>query len=183
MILHGDKMLTREECINLVKSVKRFTKAKLFYKGDKGEKRSIFMPNQRNSLQKLLTLQKGTSLYGKIDSLTRKIGYSLNADTIKFSILKYKKGHFIYKHRHDRDGDIFLTFVIQLNDSSDYNGGDFVYWIDGKEYRMDREIGYGLIIGPEVEHEVEIVTGGERHSFILFLSYPEVKSLTKPSII
>ena len=48
---------------------------------------------------------------------------------------------------------------------------------------MDREIGYGLIIGPEVEHEVEIVTQGERHSFILFLTYPELKSLSKPSII
>lgn len=183
MFLHGDKMLTREECNQLVKSVKKFTKAKLFYKGNKGETKSVFMPNQRNSLQKQLTLHKGTLLYNKINCLIEKNGYSLNVNSVKFNILKYKKGHFIYKHKHDRGGNIFLTFVIQLNDSSDYQGGDFVYWIDGKEYRMDREIGYGLIIGPEVEHEVEIVTQGERHSFILFLTYPELKSLSKPSII
>lgn len=183
MFLYDNKMLMKEECNLLVKKIKRYSKSMLYFKSNFGKTKEIFKPNQRNSLEKSLLLNKGTSLYNKIDSIVKEVGFTLNSDKIKFKVLKYKKGHFIFKHRHNHYGDIFLTFVIQLSDSTDYEGGDFKYWIKDKEYKLNREIGHGIIIGPEIEHEVEIVTSGERHSLVLFLNYSEVKSLTKTSII
>ena len=183
MILLKDVIFSKDECDSLVNSIKRFTKAKLYFKGDGGVKTPTISPSQRNALSKDSYLIPNTQLYNSIDTAVRKVGFKLNSDKLKFSVVKYKKGHFIYKHRHDRDGNIFLTCVIQLNDSTDYSGGDFLYWIDGVEYTLTKEIGNGIIIGPEIEHEVTIVTSGERHSFVLFLDYVDVLPLNKQSII
>jgi hypothetical protein len=183
MFLSKEVILSKDDCFALVESMEGFTEAKLYYKGQGGIPTPVLMPSQRNALTREHHLLQNTLLYDKINSAVKSVGYELVAPDIKYSVVKYQVGHFISKHRHDRDGNIFLTIVIQLNDSDNYKGGDFLYWIDGIEYSLDKTIGSGIVIGPEVEHEVTMVTQGERNSFVLFLEYDEVSSLSKQSLI
>lgn len=183
MFLSKQVIFSKDDCFALVESNEGFTEAKLYYTGPGGIRKPVVIPNQRNALSKDFYLSKNTSLYNKIDSAIQSVGYKLKSDNIKYSVVKYKEGHFIYKHRHDMDKSIFLTCVIQLNESNVYEGGEFVYWINGNEHTLDKNIGSGVIIGPEVEHEVKVVTKGERNSFVLFLQLGDVSPLGKPSLI
>lgn len=181
MFLLKDDILDSDDCESIIKSIKRFTKAKLYYNGDKGVKKSVYIPSQRNALSKDIRLLKGTNLYDKIDNSIRKTGYKLKSEDLKCSVIKYKNGHFIHKHKDG--GEIFMTCVIQLTEPSKYQGGEFIYWVNGVEHILKKELGHGVIIGPEVEHEVKIITKGERKSLVLFLYLDDVESLTKQSLI
>jgi hypothetical protein len=183
MFLYEGQIFSEEDCKNLINSINEFRVAELYYNGNHGTKKSVIIPNQRNALKSELVLTKGSDFYYKINSLTEKVGYFLKSEEIKYQIVKYEKGHFIYKHRHDMDGGIFITVVIQLNDVDDYEGGDFVYWINDSQKSLNKKIGYGILIGPEVEHEVTIVTNGSRHSFVLFLEYHDIEPIIKQSLI
>jgi hypothetical protein len=181
MFLSKQVILSKDDCFALVESNEGFTKAKLYYNGDGGVHTPVFIPSQRNALSKDFNLSKDTILYDKINSAINSVGYRLKSDNIKYSVVKYFPGHFIHKHK---DGaEIFMTISIQLSEADSYEGGEFIYWIDGIEYTLDKELGYGIITGPEVMHEVKVVTKGERNSFVLFLNLTDVIPLEKPSLI
>jgi hypothetical protein len=183
MFLWEGTILSNDNCEETIKSVIDFNQAGLYYTGNNGTRHKAIISSQRNALTSELYLTKDTELYDKINLVTNKVGYRLVSEKIKYQVVRYDEGHFIYKHRHDMDGGIFLTIVIQLSDKSDYTGGDFLYWLNNKEYTLPQKIGYGLLIGPEVEHEVKVVTKGSRYSFVLFLEFSDVESTSKQSLI
>ena len=184
MYLFEEKIFNKDDCESLLNSAKDFKPAGLYYKGSRNSKNLVILPEKRNALSSELNLIKGTIFYEKINSAIRNVGFELASDSLKFQIVKYNVGHFIYKHRHDLDAHMYLTIIVQLNDTSEYEGGDFIYWLkNGEEKRMGRKIGNGMIIGPEVEHEVKIVTKGSRNSFVLFLEYSDLKPIQKQSIL
>lgn len=183
MLLSKGVIFSKEDCFALVESNDGFTEAKLYYKADGGISTPIVIPTQRKAYDKDFFLLKNTILYNKIDCAIKHVGYKLKSENIRCNIVKYRKGDFIRKHSHNRDAGVFITVVIQLNEHYDYKGGDFVYWINGVEYKLDTEIGSGIVIGPEVEHEVTMITEGERNSFVLFLDYKDVSLIQKKSIL
>ena len=181
MFLLKDVIFSKNECNSLVNSITEFTEAKLYYKGDGGDMKPAIITSQRKALSSESPLIKDSSVYNQLNVILKKVGYKLNSDTLNYNIVKYKEGHFI--HSHKDGGEIFMTFVVQLSEPSEYTGGDFVYWINDEKHTLDKEIGYGIIIGPEIQHEVTMVTSGERNSFVLFLEYTNVLPISKQALI
>ena len=130
-----------------------------------------------------LELHKDTEQYAKINEAIKNVGYKLKSDVIQYSIVKYETGHFIYKHNHIPDAPSYLTCVIQMSDGDDYEGGDLLYWIDGEKNVVDRNIGFGIIMSPDIDHEVTLITNGTRYSFVLFLELFKIEPLFNKAMI
>ncbi len=65
-----------------------------------------------------------------------------------------------------------LTAVVQLSQSSDYEGGDLETNADGHVSQASRQIGSGLFLPSFVLHRVTAVTRGERYSLVLWAHGP-----------
>ena len=65
-----------------------------------------------------------------------------------------------------------LTAVVQLSQSSDYEGGDLETNADGHVSQASRQIGSGLFLPSFVLHRVTPVTRGERYSLVLWAHGP-----------
>jgi len=184
MFMYKDLIFAESDCKNLLDSVTGFTKSKLYYTGGDGSKNEIISSSQRNSLQYDFDLLNGEEIYNKLDVILKKFGYKLIADKLICNIIRYEEGHYIFKHRHDSDGDSFLTFVIQLDNSEDYEGGDFIYWDENnQEQIMERTKGFGYMLSADVTHEVRKVTKNVRHSFVVFIKYENVLELNKKKLL
>jgi hypothetical protein len=182
--MYKDLIFTESDCKNLIDSVTGFTKSKLYYTSGDGSKNEIISLSQRNSLQYDFDLLNGKEIYNKLDVILQKFGYKLIADKLICNLVRYEEGHYIFKHRHDTDGDSFLTFVVQLSDSNEYEGGDFIYWDENnQEHTMERIKGFGYMISADVAHEVRKVTKNVRHSFVVFIQYENVIELNKKRFI
>lgn len=179
MAFYEDNIFSEIDCDNLLNSVTEYTPSKLYYTGDNGVKKEIISKTQRNSSQYDFDLFKGSEIYNKLNIILEKFGYKLNTPSLLCNIIKYEEGHFIFKHRHDTDGDSFLTFVVQLDNSENYEGGNFVYWLDNNEYTMNRTRGYGAMLSADIEHEVLTVTKGVRHSFVVFIKLTDLENIEK----
>lgn len=182
MLIYEGNIFSEEDCDHLLNSAKNFTTSKLYYTGDQGVKREIISKNQRNSLQYDFDLLKSNPMFSKLNNVLENFGYRLKCEFLLCNIIKYEIGHFIFKHRHDTDGDSFLTFVIQLDNSENYQGGDFLYWLDNKEYKMNRNRGYGAMLSADIEHEVLKVTEGVRHSFVVFIKLNDLENIKSKKI-
>ena len=66
--------------------------------------------------------------------------------------------------------------------SENYQGGDFLYWLDNKEYKMNRNRGYGAMLSADIEHEVLKVTEGVRHSFVVFIKLNDLENIKSKKI-
>ena len=184
MFMFKDLLFTKSDCKNLLDSVTGYSKSKLYYTGGDGSKNEIISLSQRNSLQFDFNLLQDDKIYNKLDVILQKFGYKLIADKLICNLIRYEEGHYIFKHRHDTDGDSFLTFVVQLSESNEYEGGDFIYWDENnKEHIMDRTKGYGCMLSADVPHEVRIVTKNVRNSFVVFVKYENVEEINKKRLV
>lgn len=88
---------------------------------------------------------------------------------------KYVKGDSFEKHRDDNSSNYgsfdinrskrFKTFIIQLSNTEDYKGGDFI--VDSTT--ANRAQGNCICFDSNLLHEVTEVTNGERYSLVLWL--------------
>ena len=97
-------------------------------------------------------------------------------------ITKYIKGDFFAPHRDfkktDKFGSTYKTLVIQLSESSDYNGGDLYV----KNIPQTKEQGsYSLFLSSDI-HEVKQIDNGIRFSLTIFL-YESDFSSTKNKLL
>ena len=76
-----------------------------------------------------------------------------------------------------------FTIVVQLNDEDSYEGGEFKYWLGESEYEMNKTIGHGMAFKAGVYHEVKPITLNERHSFVSFVKFSDVKKIGKAILI
>ena len=80
----------------------------------------------------------------------------------KTSVGGYYKPHFDhYTLGH------FSTTVF-LNDPDEYDGGELVLWIDGKEKFFKPKAGYGVTYETRIGHRVNTVTRGERVALVFW---------------
>jgi predicted 2-oxoglutarate/Fe(II)-dependent dioxygenase YbiX len=82
---------------------------------------------------------------------------------------KYKKGDFFLKHT-----DLsyinqvkILTIIIQLNNETNYSGGEFFLWDNNNKINIDKSVGNCVLFTTNMPHEVAKIEGGERNSLIL----------------
>tara|TARA_B100001250_G_scaffold191211_1_gene164313 strand:- start:270 stop:944 length:675 start_codon:yes stop_codon:yes gene_type:complete len=105
-------------------------------------------------------------------------GYDLSkVDYEEIQMTKYKKGDYYKKHidfGFDRDQLAHtrkLSSTLQLSDSNEYEGGDFILHIDGfvqheSVVKVPRSKGTLIVFDSRVPHEVTPVTSGNRYSVV-----------------
>lgn len=68
-----------------------------------------------------------------------------------------------------------LTFVLQLSDPSDYEGGDLLLWNSRNPRVMEKKLGRLLFFPSNILHEVTPVTKGIRYSLVGWVHGPAFK--------
>jgi hypothetical protein len=181
MVYYDGFVFTKDECESILNSATTWEKSSL--KNSVGSKivGSVYLPKKRKSKQSEQIVGKDSFIYKKINNILNSFNYELVIDEFAYDVVKYEEGDFIWKHKDDMENRL-LSFVIQLNDDLDYEGGDFLYWLDD-EYRMDRKQGNGIIFKAGVYHEVKPITKGIRHSFVSFLTLNQIRQISKKSFI
>ncbi len=83
----------------------------------------------------------------------------------------YKKGDFFIKHNdHIKNGTLRIyTIGIHLNSKEDFTGGDFKVYSDNDETIINFETGKVYIFESSTPHSVELITSGNRMTFMLFI--------------
>ena len=90
------------------------------------------------------------------------------------SVGGYYKPHFDVVHT-DQSLPQFSTTIF-LSDPDEYEGGELVLWIDGKEVFFKPKAGRAVTYETGIGHRVNTVTSGERLA-IIFWTYSEWKDL------
>jgi len=89
--------------------------------------------------------------------------YEIYAEIIQ--VTTYEEGEFYKEHRDANGPDHYrkLSLTVQLNDPSEYEGGEFVFK-DFGEQKLQK--GQACIFNPTLLHEVKPVTKGTRYSIV-----------------
>ena len=105
-------------------------------------------------------------------------GYDLSrVDYEEVQMTKYKKGDYYKKHidfgfdRGQRAHTRKLSSTLQLSDSDEYEGGDFILHIDGfvqheRIIKVPRSKGTLIVFDSRLPHEVTPITSGTRYSVV-----------------
>lgn len=184
MIYYQDIVFTKEQCDQIKNLGTDFDKAKLMIR--KGNKYEDYVnEKKRNNTASYITINRGEMPFDVLNRAIRNFGFEFKSDSLDTGILKYETGNFIFKHNDLPPEGIKRRFCIvgQLNDSDEYDGGDFLYWIGDEEYKMNRSIGNVIIFNPETPHEVTLVNSGVRHSMVIWVNQEDLISYNKPSLI
>lgn len=141
---------------------------------------TVLRPDKRNSLRSNIIIKKGEPTYDNLNNVFNSLGYKLIKDEILGSVLKYEKGGFLAKHCDLSDAwpNRLFCVIIQLNDESDYEGCEMIYYMKDGDFSMNKKLGNTLIIKPDIHHEVKLLTKGVRHSMIFWLDSNEVKVIS-----
>lgn len=172
------------ECEYIKNLSSDFNKAKLTIKTNDGYIEYINEKKRYNTAT-YITLKRGDGIFDKLNDAIKTFGYEFLIDELDTGILKYETGNFIFKHNDlpPEGVDRFFCIITQLNDSSDYEGGDFRYYQNNIPISMKRNIGNIIIFNPNVMHEVTMVSSGIRHSMVIWVNYSQLKSHKKISLI
>lgn len=89
--------------------------------------------------------------------------YEIYAEIIQ--VTTYEEGEFYKEHRDANGPDHYrkLSLTVQLNDPSEYEGGEFVFK-DFGEVKLKK--GEACVFNPVLLHEVKPVTKGTRYSIV-----------------
>jgi len=179
MVFFQDIILDKPICDGIKRSITNWEIAGYYVKKNKTEYDVVYRPDKRKSYRSDITITQDSQVYNSLNNAFNTFGYELISENLKGSVIKYFEGDFLSKHTDLSDDFIERMFfvIVQLNQTYDYEGGDFTYYIDDVEYDMDRTIGSVLIIKPEVPHEVKIIENGERCSLIFWVNSNEVKKI------
>jgi PKHD-type hydroxylase len=184
MIYLEKVLFTADDCQNIKNISNKFDKASLLIKTNDGYIEYVNEKKRYNTAT-YLTLKRGDGIFDKINESIKLFGYEFLIDELDTGILRYETGNFIFKHNDlPAEGiDRFFCIIVQLNQSYDYDGGDFRYYINNTPILMKRDIGNILIFNPNVMHEVTMVNSGVRHSMVIWVNYSQLKSDKKTSLI
>ncbi len=105
-------------------------------------------------------------IYNSFEEMT---GIPVKDKTTQLSVNRYNVGNGFAKHI-DRDSSapqrMWNTGIV-LN--TDYEGGEYYYFIDGIRYEFNREIGNFIIYDSAIPHQIAKVTNGVRLSIVKIL--------------
>ena len=183
MIYYNDILFTKEECQDILNSADNYVESILGVSYNSNEiYDTVSKNNKRKSTQCEMQATPNSFMYERINSMIKKFDYELVCDIFHYDIIKYKAGDFIWRHKDD-NGERMFSIVAQLNEGDTYQGGDFKYWDDNVEMNMSRSIGTGMAFKAGVFHEVKPIIEGERHSFVSFVKFSDVKKIGKQALI
>ena len=183
MIYYNGVIFSKNECEDILNSCNNYVKSLLGVSYTSNEiYDTVNQDSKRKSTQCEMQATPNSFIYERINSILKTFDYELVCDVFYYDIIKYKEGDFIWKHKDD-NGDRMFSIVVQLNNKDSYEGGDFMYWLNNTEYKMSKKIGYGIAFKSSVFHEVKPITSKERHSFVSFVKFSDVKKIGKVDLI
>jgi len=68
-----------------------------------------------------------------------------------------------------------LSFSIQLTDEKEYEGGDLILYVDGKEVKAPKSKGTIVFFESNIQHEVKPVKKGIRHALVSWVQGPNLR--------
>lgn len=182
MIYYNDIIFSKEECNDILTSANNFVQSVVGVNYNNELYDLVANTNKRKSTQSEMVVTPDSFIYKKINEIINTFDYKLVCDEFHYDVIKYKEGDFVWRHK-DENGERMFTIVVQLNEEDSYNGGEFKYWIDDSEHEMNKSIGFGMAFKAGVYHEVKPVISNERHSFVSFVKFSDVKKIGKAVLI
>lgn len=174
-----NNMFTPEDCKEIIKIGKS-------YKSENGTIESGNNSNIRKSNVTWLPAldAKNETIYRKVcDAIISgnqsMFGFDLTyIEDLQFT--EYNKGSFYKSHKDagfNKNYSRKLSFILQLTDSSEYEGGDLVLYDSSisEPCIADREIGTITLFPSYLVHEVTPITKGKRHSLVGWVNGPRFK--------
>jgi PKHD-type hydroxylase len=171
-------IFTKEECDTIIKYGETLEK-------NKGE---VFKVNDnyeiRNSEVSWIQVNPETEwIYRKCTDLinianSQFFNYDLNfIEQLQFTFYDSKENSFYGKHMDSQNQyskNMFrkLSFAIQLNDPSEYTGGDFIMHLSENSPPADKKLGMAYVFPSFILHEVTPVTSGSRYSLVGWVNGP-----------
>ncbi len=68
-----------------------------------------------------------------------------------------------------------LSFSIQLTDEEEYEGGDLIFYLDGRKIKAPKSKGTIIFFESNIEHEVKPVKKGIRHALVSWVQGPNLR--------
>ena len=80
--------------------------------------------------------------------------------------LNYKVGDFFMRHTDIYKNFEWRRWTINIQLGNQYDGGDYVLYLDGTEIVLNKEVGNTIAYWAGTEHEIKEIEGGERWSIV-----------------
>lgn len=148
------------------------------------------VPRVRVTNIKWIQLNPDTNwLYKKIINQIHKVNQENFDMILKFvedlQFSEYTESQQGFYEKHVDCGDISilenfvdirkLSFSIQLTDEKEYEGGDLILYVDGKEIKAPKSKGTIIFFQSNVIHEVKPVKKGIRHALVSWVQGPNLR--------
>lgn len=182
MVYYNHVIFSKEECENILKSANDFVQSVVGVNYNNEMYDMVANTNKRKSTQCELAASTDSFIYTKLNKIIKAFNYELVCDILHYDVIRYNEGDFVWKHKDENNERIF-TIVVQLSDEDDYEGGEFVYWLNNNEFTMSKKLGIGIAFKANVYHEVKPVVSNKRYSFVSFVKFSDVKKLGKVDLI
>jgi PKHD-type hydroxylase len=149
-----------------------------------------YVPRERQSTIKWIKLNEETNwLYKKIIQQIHKVNqenfdYILKfVEDLQFAEYNENQKGFYSKHNDCGNKDDIENFVdvrkisfsIQLSDESEYEGGDLIFYMNGRKKIAPKSKGTIIFFKSDVVHEVKPVKTGIRYSLVSWVNGPNLK--------
>jgi PKHD-type hydroxylase len=148
------------------------------------------VPRTRITNIKWIELNKETNwLYKKIINQIHKVNQENFDMILKFvenlQFSEYTENQQGFYSKHDDCGnknrlenfvDIRkLSFSIQLTDENEYEGGDLILYVDGREVKAPKSKGTIIFFESDILHQVKPVKKGIRHALVSWVQGPNLR--------
>jgi PKHD-type hydroxylase len=148
------------------------------------------VPRVRQSVIKWIELNTDTNwLYKKLISQIHKVNqenfdYILKfVENLQFTEYNENQQGFYAKHTDIEDSSRLenfvdirkLSFSIQLSNPQDYEGGELILYINGKEFIAPKTKGTIIFFESNILHEVKPVKKGNRYALVSWINGPNLR--------
>jgi PKHD-type hydroxylase len=108
-----------------------------------------------------------TRIWPAIDGNKEFVRFTYPKKSTSPLITKTPTGGFYKPHFDMVDNGHFSTTIF-MNDPSEYDGGELIFWLDGKEVQFKLEAGWGITYETGIGHRVNEVTRGDRLAMVFW---------------
>lgn len=154
MILKEKILFSETECKNIIKIVSA----------------NPIVYNEKDRKYQAKSIKYEESTKWIFDKLINYLELQTNITVIKINEIIhfhiFKNLDWFDKHNDEKNRRLFAIGVL-LND--DFEGGDFIFYDDNKNCKLEKKIGNTYIFDVKLTHEITKITKGERYSLLWFL--------------
>jgi PKHD-type hydroxylase len=176
-------VFNKEECDNIIKYSENLEKNKAEVFNSADNKITKVFETRKSTVSWIAPNSDTEWIYKKCTDLVNNINadffkFDLNyIETLQFAFYDSKENNFYGKHvdqqvNYKKHMYRKLSFAIQLNDPSEYTGGEFITHLSNTPDVAQKQLGRGYFFPSFLLHEVTPVTSGSRYSLVGWVNGP-----------